>query len=131
MHLLVKIGLVCGVALSTLNAQDASPVSKAKPALVKDATDFGPAFERLVKLGLPDSHGASYVKLTIQIQPNASEDEMMNYQRRAMMGYSGGSRDLGSVGNAWLLPNVKEGVATLISPVKQGLLVGSSDHRRP
>lgn len=94
--------------------EDPKEVSKAGAGL---QSDFGPAFERLVKLGLPDTRGASYVKLTLHGK-GAEEVETARYSQ--MGGGDLGAR-LKTKGNAWLLPSTKaneadtsKGLSTLI-----------------
>ena len=90
----------------TAGAGEGNPAKDA-PAAVQ-AADYGPAFEQLVALGLPDARGASYVKLTLHGDAGR-EAEMMTYNR-----YSGRDDDLGLKGNAWRLPGAEGGTATLI-----------------
>ncbi|NWK55570.1 hypothetical protein HW115_08100 [Verrucomicrobiaceae bacterium N1E253] len=72
--------------------------------------DYGPAFERLIKLGLPDAKGAKYVKLTLHGEAG-QEAQMMQYQSGM-----GGRAKTGAKGDAWLLPSAKgdDGLAQLI-----------------
>lgn len=69
------------------------------------AADYGPAFERLIQLGLPDTKGATYVKLSLHGK-GAQELETQGYAQRESFGTS-----LKTKGNAWLLPSTKESEA--------------------
>lgn len=92
------------LSLGGADAEQAQGGSTPKPAA--KAADYGPAFARLVKLGLPDAKEASYVKLTLQAGKGAGE--------RDYYGGYGSGRGPGRDGNAWLLPGAKDGAATLI-----------------
>lgn len=72
--------------------------------------DYGPAFDRLVKLGLADAKGAKYVKLTLHGEAGQAA-QMRQYQYGM-----GNGVELKTKGNAWRLPEANDtgGLATLI-----------------
>jgi len=98
---LVLQGLAVDSAVP-IPASDGNARQPAKqPVPVDINADYGPAFERLVKLGLPDTKGASYVKLTVYGK-GGEELQAMRYRLGSMnQGY------LKTKGNAWLLPQAK------------------------
>jgi len=95
-----------GLVLQGLAVDSAVPVpasvatgqSTKQPTAVPSDADYGPAFERLVKLGVLDTKGATYVKLTLHGKGAAE----VQYQIPGMMGAK-----LKTKGNAWLLPQSK------------------------
>lgn len=120
--------LLAQASFSVASAQEAEPAESVKidseaPEVTgkvssikssgKVVADYGSAFERLVKLGLPDSKGAKYVKLTLHGEAGkAAQMRQYQYGQHSM----GSSVKLGAKGNAWLLPDRKgeEGLANLI-----------------
>ncbi len=81
-----------------------APLSNATdaPQSKKATADYGPAFERLIQLGLPDTKGATYVKLYLHGK-RAQELETKGQLQRESLG-----APLKIKGNAWLLPSTKE-----------------------
>jgi len=79
------------------------------------AADYGPAFDRLIKLGLTDTNGATYVALKLQTGDGQRDQSYYG-------GYGRGTppkRD----GNAWLMPGEKDGASTLIHNYYQRISV--------
>ncbi|MBK1853467.1 hypothetical protein JO972_00695 [Verrucomicrobiaceae bacterium 5K15] len=86
-----------------------------------EKADYGPAFQRLVALGLPDSEGASYVKLTLQAQNQHSAQTY--YSRQATVPREG---------NAWVLPEreqKEQGVFTVIHNYSESIQVSQKAKR--
>ena len=88
-----------------LAAPQSDAADAPKSAQSVTAADYGPAFERLIQLGLPDTKGATYVKLSLHGK-GAQELETQGYAQRESFGAS-----LKTKGNAWLLPSTKESEA--------------------
>ena len=61
--------------------------------------DYGPAFQKLIDLGVPDAKGGKYVKLIVG-NTQDSGDAYENYYERQF--------PLGNKGNAWVLPEKNE-----------------------
>ena len=86
----------------------------AQKSVTEEVVDYGPAFERLVKLGLPDAKGAKYVKLTLHAN---GQNEGRYYS-----GYGGSSFPKRS-GDAWLLAGGEDGKADFIHQFYQNITV--------
>ena len=108
------VSLVAGVfslVILTLHSQENESA---------EVVDYGPAFERLVKLGLPDAKGASYVKLTLH-----GNNQGRNVYYDSYGGNSFPKRD----GDAWLLAGGEGGQANLIHQFYQPISVTKKKKR--
>jgi len=109
--------MMCAKVVIAVLLLGGSFAAQAQDTATKSA-DYGSAFEQLIKLGLPDAKGASYVKLTLSAGGRSGESD-----------YYGRDNRVSREGNAWVLPGEKEGVSTILHKYYKQIKVSKKPKR--